>query len=121
MELFCQEVDGLGLGKNVTTFTTTEFGRTYTSNANGTDHGWGNNHFVMGGAVKGGQIHGSLPDFDINGEQDTGFGRWIPSISTDQYAATLAKWFGVRDSDIATVVPNIDRFDLRDIGFMDNS
>jgi uncharacterized protein (DUF1501 family) len=119
LELFCQQIDSLGLANNVTTFTTTEFGRTYTSNANGTDHGWGNNQFVLGGAVKGGQIHGSLPDFELDGDQDTGFGRWIPGTSTDEYAATLAKWFGVAESDIATVVPNITRFDNSDVGFMD--
>ncbi len=125
VELFCEEIDGLGLADNVTTFTTTEFGRTYSSNANGTDHGWGNNHFVIGGAVDGGRIHNELPDFEINGQQDAGFGRWIPSASTDEYAATLARWFGISESDMSTVVPNIGRFgtNFQDgyLGFLGNS
>lgn len=120
LELFCQQMDSLGLADNVTTFTTTEFGRTYSSNANGTDHGWGNNQFVLGGSVRGGQIHGQLPDFEIDGDHDAGRGRWIPTLSTDEYAATLAKWFGVADTDIDLVVPNIQRFSSRDIGFMNS-
>ncbi len=118
LQLFYQELDALNLGNNVTTFTVTDFGRTYTSNAAGTDHGWGNNHFVIGGAVDGGKIFGALPSFQINGPDDTGFGRWIPSISTDEYASTFAKWFGVADSEIPSVVPNIGRFARRDLGFM---
>lgn len=118
LELFWQELGTMGLQDQVTTFTTTEFGRTYTSNASGTDHGWGNNHFVLGGSVRGGQIHGQLPSYVLNGDDDTGFGRWIPTLATDQYAATLAKWFGVRESDMASVVPNIGRFNEMDIGFM---
>ncbi len=125
MELFCEEMADLGLSDNVTTFTTTEFGRTYSSNANGTDHGWGNNHFVIGGSVDGGKIHNSLPSFQFGAPDDSGFGRWIPSASTDEYAATLAKWFGVRDSDIANIVPNIGRFNTTAadnfLGFMKSS
>jgi len=122
LELFCEEMADLGLSDNVTTFTTTEFGRSYSSNGNGTDHGWGNNHFVLGGSVDGGKIHNSLPSFQINGPDDSGFGRWIPTASTDEYAATLAKWFGVRDSDISSIVPNIGRFNTNAasnfLGFM---
>jgi len=120
LELFCQEMDSLGLAKNVTAFTTTEFGRSYKANSGGTDHGWGNTHFVMGGAVKGGQVYGGIPDhrsLNIN-SVDAGSGRWIPEYSTDQYVATLAKWFGVRDSDLSTIVPNIGSFNTPDIGFM---
>lgn len=120
LELFCDEIDGLGLADNVTTFTTTEFGRSYLANSGGTDHGWGNTHFVLGGAVNGGQIYGSLPDhtnLNVN-SLDAGSGRWIPEYSTDQYVATLAKWFGVRDSDLSTIVPNIGAFANNDIGFM---
>jgi len=123
LRIFSSEIADMGLSDNVTTFTTTEFGRTYSSNANGTDHGWGNNHFVLGGAVNGGQIHNSLPSFQFGADDDSGFGRWIPSASTDQYAATLARWFGVRDSDISSIVPNIGRFGsagnpFGDLGFM---
>lgn len=121
LELFCDEMDSLGLADNVTAFTTTEFGRSYLANSGGTDHGWGNANFVIGGAVKGGQLYGGLPDHRNLGDPsvDAGSGRWIPEYSTDQYVSTLAKWFGVRDSDLSTVVPNIQSFPNPDIGFME--
>jgi uncharacterized protein (DUF1501 family) len=72
----------------------------------------------MGGAVKGGQTYGKLPTFAINGPDDTGLGRWIPTIAVDQFSATLAKWFGLDTSSISSVFPNLSRFSSSDIGFM---
>ncbi len=102
----------------VTTFTASDFGRTYNTNGDGSDHGWGSHHLVMGGAVNGGDIYGRMPTFAINGPDDTGRGRWIPTTSVDEYSATLAKWFGVSATDLPTVLPNIGRFAKSDLGFM---
>ena len=94
----------------VTLFTESEFARTLNSNGAGSDHGWGGNHIVMGGAVKGREIYGTYPDLYSGSSQDTGRGRLIPSLSVDEYFAELALWFGVSPSDLSTVLPNIDRF-----------
>ncbi len=102
----------------VTTFTASDFGRTYSSNGDGSDHGWGGHHFVLGGAVRGGRIYGEMPVLAIEGPDDTEDGRWIPSTSVDEYAATLARWFGVAESDMGVVLPNLGRFRSRDLGFM---
>ena len=80
------------------------------TNGSGSDHGWGSHHFVLGGDVRGGDLYGRFPSLAVNGNDDTDAGRWIPSTSVDQYAATLAKWFGVADADMATVFPNLSRF-----------
>jgi uncharacterized protein (DUF1501 family) len=104
---------------SVTTFTASEFGRTATSNDGGTDHGWGGHQLVMGGAVNGGQIYGSLPDLQPGGADDSGDnGRIIPTLAVDQYGATLARWLGVEDSDLNNIFPNLHMFNQRDIGFM---
>ncbi len=108
----------LGIANQVTTFTASDFGRTYRSNGDGSDHGWGSHQLVMGGAVKGTDIYGKMPDLTVSGPDDTGLGRWIPSTSVDEYAATLAKWFGVSATDMATVLPNIGRFRAPDLGFL---
>jgi uncharacterized protein (DUF1501 family) len=108
----------LGLANAVTTFTASDFGRTYNTNGDGSDHGWGSHHLVMGGAVKGGDIYGAMPTLAINGPNDTGRGRWIPTTSVDEYSATLARWFGVSDSDLPIVLPNIGRFARTNLGFM---
>ena len=108
----------LGVANQVTTFTASDFGRTYVPNAGGTDHGWGNHQLIMGGAVKGGDIYGTMPSLTVNGPDDTGRGRWIPSTSVDEYNATLATWFGVSQSNLSTVLPNIGRFAKPDLGFM---
>ena len=102
----------------VTTFTASDFGRTYNTNGDGSDHGWGSHHFLMGGAVRGGDIYGRMPTFAIDGPDDTGRGRWIPTTSVDEYAGTLAKWFGVSATDLPVVLPNIGRFAKPDLGFM---
>jgi uncharacterized protein (DUF1501 family) len=103
---------------SVTAFTASDFGRTYLSNGNGSDHGWGSHHLIVGGAVKGGSIFGRVPTLAVGGPDDTSQGRWIPSTSVDEYSATLAKWFGVGAGDMATVFPNLGRFSTPDLGFM---
>jgi uncharacterized protein (DUF1501 family) len=108
----------LGVANQVTTFTASDFGRTYVVNGDGTDHGWGNHQLIMGGAVKGGDIYGRMPSLVVNGPDDVGRGRWIPSTSVDEYKATLATWFGVSATDLTTVLPNLGRFATRDLGFM---
>jgi uncharacterized protein (DUF1501 family) len=108
----------LGVRDQVTTFTASDFGRTYNSNGTGTDHGWGSHHLIMGGAVNGGDIYGAMPSLVLGGDDDTGRGRWLPSTSVDEYAATLATWFGVSASNLATVLPNLGRFGTPNLGFV---
>jgi len=118
MFAFQRAMEQLGVSDKVTTFTASDFSRTFPTNSQGSDHGWGAHHLIMGGAVKGGQTFGSLPTFAINGPDDTGTGRWIPTLAVDQYSATLAKWFGLDSSEIAAVFPNLSRFPSSDLGFM---
>ena len=108
----------LGIAASVTTFTQSDFGRTLTSNGDGTDHAWGGNQLVIGGAVAGHTLYGRYPLLQIDGPDDVGGGRMIPTTSSDQYAATLAKWFGVADSSLASVAPHIGNFTQPDLGFM---
>ncbi len=108
----------LGCENQVTAFTASDFGRTFNTNGDGSDHGWGSHHLVLGGAVRGGDIYGRMPDWTINGPDDTGRGRWIPSTSVDEYSATLATWFGVSATNLPVVLPNIGRFARTDLGFM---
>jgi uncharacterized protein (DUF1501 family) len=110
------------LSNQVTTFTASDFGRTLTSNGDGSDHGWGSHHFVVGGAVNGQKFYGTPPPVsdkdakDVSGKYlpenqwHVGQGRLLPTTSVDQYAATLAKWFGVDDNEMVTVLPNIANF-----------
>ncbi|MFT4173605.1 MAG: DUF1501 domain-containing protein [Rhodocyclaceae bacterium] len=115
---FSSLTNALGVDNNVTLFTASDFGRTLTSNGDGSDHGWGAHHFVVGGAVRGGNIYGSFPTVALGAADDVGSGRLLPTVSVDQYASTLARWFGVSASDMATVVPNIGRFATADLGFL---
>ena len=116
----------LGLGSAVTTFTQSDFGRTLQPNSSlGTDHGWGNHHLVMGGAVRGGATYGSYPDLTLGGVDDIGVarweqqGRWLPSSSVDQYAATLLGWFGAQRAQLETVLPNLKNFgSASSLGFL---
>ena len=108
----------IGAADRVTTFTQSDFGRTLTSNGDGTDHAWGGNQIVMGDAVRGRDMYGTFPRLEIDGPDDVTGGRMIPTTAADQYAATLAGWFGIPDADLDVVAPNIGNFAVRDLGFM---
>jgi uncharacterized protein (DUF1501 family) len=103
-------MDELGIAEKVTTFTISDFARTLTSNGNGSDHAWGGNAMVFGGAVNGGQIYGQYPSLDLGGNLEVGNGILIPEISTDQYFAELALWMGVAPSDLSNIFPNVENF-----------
>lgn len=115
---FSAATEELGLQDKITTFTASDFGRTLTSNGDGTDHGWSSHQLVMGGAVSGGDIYGQIPELVIGGNDDIGEGRIIPGISIDQYAATLLRWYGLGESNFADVFPNLANFAASDLGFM---
>jgi uncharacterized protein (DUF1501 family) len=117
---FQKAMDALGCANDVTTFTLSDFSRTFRVNANaGTDHAWGGHHFVLGGSVKGGALYGRYPNLAMGGPDDAGDdGQWIPSTSIDQYGATLARWFGVSTSDLVQVFPNLAAFAQADLGFL---
>ena len=120
MKGFQDALESINMGGSVTSFTASDFNRTFDSNGRGSDHGWGGHHMVMGGSVEGQKIYGSFPDPDIltsGNPLDTGRGRWVPTTSVDQYAATLAQWFGLSGTQIREVFPNILNFDA-DLGFM---
>ena len=108
----------LGVSHQVTTFTASEFGRTLTSNGDGTDHGWGSHQMVIGDAVMGGRVFGTMPELAIGSNDDVGQGRMIPTTSIDQYAATLASWYGLSPSQIADTFPTLANFNFADLGFM---
>jgi uncharacterized protein (DUF1501 family) len=110
----------LGVASNVTSFTMSDFSRTFQPNSNsGSDHAWGSHHIVFGGAVKGGQIYGAYPTLALGGPDDSGSnGRWVPSTSSAQYAATLAQWFGVSAANLPTVLPTIGNFSSNNLGFV---
>jgi uncharacterized protein (DUF1501 family) len=109
----------LGCAEQVTLFTASDFGRTYNTNGDGSDHGWGSNHFVVGGAVRGGEIYGRMADLTIRGPDDAGTrGSWIPTTSVDEYSATLASWFGVSATNLPVVFPNLGRFPTPNLGFL---
>lgn len=110
----------LGVAQQVTAFTLSDFGRTFKpASGGGTDHAWGSHHVVIGGAVRGGDFYGRFPTLALNGPDDVSDqGRWIPTTAVDQYAATLATWFGVSATDLPYVLPNINRFGSANLGFM---
>ena len=109
----------LNIADKVTTFTASDFGRTLQANSTGTDHGWGGHHFVIGGAVHGQKFYGTMPSLTSdNNPDDTGYGQIIPTLAVDQYAATLASWFGVASTDLGTVFPNLGRFSKSNLGFV---
>lgn len=132
MAAFYNATEALGVANQVTAFTASDFGRTLTSNGDGSDHGWGNHHFVVGGAVKGQAFYGPPPPVSVSNtsapedQWHVGQGRLLPSTSVDQYAATLAKWFGVADTELAGILPNLKNFGAAanrpdyptDLGFM---
>lgn len=112
----------LGVWDDVALFTMSDFGRTLTDNGDGTDHGWGSHQFVFGGQVQGGNIYGDMPEMDPASDRFTASrARLIPSVSVDQYAATLGAWFGLDNGEVDSVFPNLNRFNSRDLGFMAGS
>lgn len=117
---FYDATQELGVAENVTTFTESDFSRTFQpTSGNGSDHAWGSNHLVLGGAVQGGQIFGKFPVFELGGPDDADTrGRWIPTTSIDQYGATLCSWFGIPDSALATVFPNFANFGSKKLAFL---
>ena len=117
---FYEATVALGVSSQVTTFTLSDFGRTFQpASGAGTDHAWGSQQFVIGDAVKGGDMYGAYPTLALGGPSDAeNRGRWIPTTSVDQYGATLARWFGVQDVDLVSVFPNLSAFATSDVGFM---
>jgi uncharacterized protein (DUF1501 family) len=135
MTAFYEATVALGVANQVTSFTASDFGRTLTSNGDGSDHGWGSHHFVVGGAVNGKAFYGYAPPISVGStaaaddQWHVGQGRLLPTTSVDQYAATLGKWFGVTDAEMPSVLPNINNFNnvtlpgtnvtfQKDLGFM---
>ena len=117
---FYSALDELGMTNNVVTFTMSDFARTFQPNVNGgSDHGWGNHQLILGGNVKGGDFYGQFPNLKLAGINDSGNqGRWIPTTSVDQYAATLSSWFGISDSRIQSIFPNLKNFTADNLGFL---
>jgi uncharacterized protein (DUF1501 family) len=118
IKYFYDLVATLGVSNSVTLFTASDFGRTLTSNGDGSDHGWGSHHFIVGGAVQGQRYFGTFPIMGLNNNDEVGSGRLLPTTSVDQFAATLATWFGVSEANLELVVPNIRNFTTRNLGFV---
>ncbi len=111
IEIFWTAIQSMGLQNNVVLYTASDFGRTLTSNGSGSDHAWGGNHFIISGSANGGEIYGKYPDLALNNSStDLGRGRILPTTSVDSYMAELAYWYGVPNSEISTVIPNINNF-----------
>jgi uncharacterized protein (DUF1501 family) len=117
---FYQATQELGLANQITTFTMSDFNRAMQPNSNtGSDHAWGGHLMVMGGAVNGGQIYGTYPQLVLAGPNDSGKnGRWLPTLSSSQYAATLASWFGVPSGSLSTIFPSLPNFSTTNLGFV---
>ena len=120
LKAFYDATVALGVSAQVTTFTLSDFGRTFQpASGGGTDHAWGNHQFIIGDAVAGGRFYGQYPQLVLGGPSDAEKeGRWLPSCAVDQYGATLARWFGVTPSDLNAVFPNLSKFAVSDLGFM---
>ncbi|MBH9579221.1 DUF1501 domain-containing protein [Inhella proteolytica] len=116
LQAFYSATESLGLASQVTTFTASDFGRALSSNGDGTDHGWGGHHFVLGGAVKGQAFYGTPPPPSVGestapeDQWHVGNGRLLPTSSVDQFGATLGRWFGASESELRTVFPNLHNF-----------
>jgi uncharacterized protein (DUF1501 family) len=120
MNAFYQATVELGVGPQVTTFTMSDFSRTFEPDSTaGTDHAWGGHHLIAGDAVAGGDFYGKFPTLALSGPDDaTDEGRWIPTTSLDQYGATLAQWFGVQPADLPSIFPNLPNFTNATLGFV---
>jgi uncharacterized protein (DUF1501 family) len=120
LKAFYDATVAVGAGSQVTTFTLSDFSRTFQpASGGGTDHAWGNHHFIIGDAVKGGSMYGQYPQLILGGPSDAEQeGRWLPTTSVDQYAATLATWFGVAPAALSQVFPNLAAFPISNLGFM---
>jgi uncharacterized protein (DUF1501 family) len=120
MSAFYQATQELGVANQVTTFTLSEFGRTLEPGSNGgSDHAWGGHQLILGGAVKGNAIYGTFPTLALGGPDDADQnGRWIPTTALDQYAATLATWFGVSAANLPSIFPNLANFPTSNLGFL---
>ncbi len=110
MRAFYDATVELGVQNDVTAFSASDFGRTLAVNGDGTDHGWGGHHFVVGGAVNGNRILGDIPPPVANHDQDSGSGRLIPTVAVEQFAASLASWFGLTQGEIQDALPNVGNF-----------
>ena len=108
----------MGTANDVTLFTASDFGRTLIQNGDGSDHGWGSHHFVVGGAVKGERSLWLVSRPESEFSTDAGNGRLIPTTSVEQYAATMAKWMGVTPANLPVILPNLVNFSQQDLGFM---
>lgn len=116
---FYNATEEIGVADRVTSFTLSDFGRSLQPSGSGSDHGWGNHHLIMGGAVQGGAMYGTFPSMALGGPDDSGTrGALIPSTATEQFGATLAKWMGVSDDQLPAVFPNIQNFGTSDLGFL---
>jgi uncharacterized protein (DUF1501 family) len=120
LKAFYDATAALGVAQQVTSFTLSDFGRTFQPAAGGgSDHAWGSHHLVLGGAVRGGTLYGRYPTLALGGPDDAEReGRWIPTTAVDQYGATLARWLGASTTDLAQVFPNLAKFPAADLGFM---
>jgi uncharacterized protein (DUF1501 family) len=120
VKAFYDAMVAISANANVTAFTLSDFSRTLKPNTNGgTDHAWGNHHFIIGGAVRGQRFYGTPPTLSLAGPDDTSTeGRWIPTTAVDQYAATLATWFGASPAGLARVLPNLSAFATPNLGFV---
>ncbi len=118
LSTFYRTTQEMGVADKVTSFTASDFGRTLTGNGDGTDHGWGSHHFVVGGAVQGQQYWGQAPELGDNGPDDVGRGRLLPTTAVEQYTASLGRWFGVSESELNDIFPRLKDFDSQDMGIL---
>jgi uncharacterized protein (DUF1501 family) len=120
LKAFYDATVALGVSSQVTTFTLSDFGRTFqAASGGGTDHAWGSHHFIIGDAVIGGKMYGEYPQLILGGPSDAELeGRWLPAAAVDQYGATLARWLGVEATSLTSVFPNLGSFATADLGFM---
>lgn len=118
LDTFYRAMVEVGAADRVTTFTASDFGRTLASNGDGSDHGWGGHHFILGGAVNGGRFYGQAPQISVDADDQVGRGRLLPTTAVDEYSATLGKWLGVSPGEIPIVSPNIANFNTPDLGFL---